>query len=222
MYPGNPQGPDGGDQPYGGEPYGGSPYGGQPYGDSPYGGDQPYPGQPYGAGPSPWYSDVVPPPPERPTEILRSFQLWLVSIGIVVVSMLITAFLPGQFADQQAQLLADEMTAAGMQMNAAEASDLLSMTLVITVVLTLPFLALHAFFVFRMRDGRNWARITMTVIAAFVLPFTLLAVLQGAAPLTTLLLNIVYLLVTGAAIYFMWTRPAGEYLRAHTFYRQHP
>ena len=202
MNPGDPL------DPYG-QPYGGS---GQPYGGNPYGGN---PG-----GPPPWHPEAFQAAPERPAEVTRSFQLWLGTIGIGLVSMLVSFLMPDPMADQAASQLAAEMRAAGLQMTEAEAVSFLNTVIITTIFITIAFMALHVFFVFRMRDGRNWARITMTVIAVLVLPFTLLNIFATGMGLTAALFNVLYLGLVVAAIYFMWTSRASEYFRAHTLFRQ--
>lgn len=88
-------------------------------------------------------------------------------------------------------------------------------------VFGLVLVALEALVVFQMRKGRNWARIVLAIIGALTVVAGLInvgtiaaAFASGGLGILTGLLSIVTLLVTIAAIYYMFRPAANAYFSA--------
>ncbi len=87
------------------------------------------------------------------------------------------------------------------------------------VVIALIFAALYLLFAFKMRQGRNWARITLTVLGGIGVLMGVLGLLfsTGALGVLGLLLSIVQLVLIVAAIYFMFRPAANAYFTAPSY-----
>ncbi|SHK13355.1 hypothetical protein SAMN05443637_1032 [Pseudonocardia thermophila] len=226
---GQPPGPpQGGGAPYGGPPQGAPPgYGQQqppPYGNQygdpqQYGSPQQYGGQQHGYSPYPangdqsGYGPGHGTPVERPADVETSFKLWIASVIVGLISSVI-AFI-------QMPAMIDAAIAAQPLPTGLSESDLrfgIQIGIVVGIVVGLIFLALYLLFVFKMRAGRNWARIVLTVLGALSVLFTLISfgsVIQqfsaGALGAVSAILTIGQLLLIIAAIVFMWRPAAAAY-----------
>ncbi len=79
------------------------------------------------------------------------------------------------------------------------------MGLVVALVIGLILLALEIFFMFKMRAGRNWARIVLTVLGVLSILSGLYGLTQGFT--VGAIFGVISLLVVIAAIVFMY-KPA--------------
>lgn len=159
-----------------------------------HGQPDPWPGTPqYPAGPPQYpgqHPGQYPAPPEQreqrpaPTDVVTAFQLWFVvaALGVVylVAALLFVNSDRVSFVDQ----LMDEF--AKQQIDPlptrAEVDQLLTLGLIGTgVLLTLVLGGLTVLFAFKMRKGRNWARMLLTMAGVFTV-FSALPTVFGAGP----------------------------------------
>lgn len=104
----------------------------------------------------------------EPKEVRLSFFLWLATSLLLVVSAVLI------FTDRDVALEEARRTQAeGVTPEQLEAA--VNVVLVTFVVIGVLLAALLAFFAFKVRAGRNWARITLTVLGVIVLIFNLLS-----------------------------------------------
>ena len=233
-----PQQPQG-DQPYGQQPYGGPPqqggqpygqpypgppqqggqqYGQQPYGQQQYGGQPPAGYQPYGQQP---YGQQPYGPPgggvavEKPKEVETAFRLWIASVVIGLIGAIVSFTLIPSIIDTT---IASTPTTPGL--STEDLRTAIQIGLVVAAVIGLVFVALFLLFTFKMRAGRNWARILLTILGGLSILSSLIGIgglgqMFAAGPLGILsaVLSIVQLVVIAAAIVFMFRPAAGPYFQ---------
>ncbi|MEO7125617.1 MAG: hypothetical protein ABI382_08555 [Nakamurella sp.] len=148
--PGYPQQPT--------NPYGVPAYPGYPTGGAAQGG---YPGYPGGQ---------ATPSPTRPPTVSLAFALWMVILLVTVASSAL--LFTGSYYDE----FAAAINAAGMSSTESDIAMQFGKTFLITIGLVGLAISLfiYLFFGFKMRSGRNWSRIVLTVLGG-------LSVLAGAA-----------------------------------------
>ena len=134
-------------------------------------------------------------PPAPPTPVQRSFQLW---IAVVVVGVLGSIF--------------SLATATTAPTAFTAASGLVG------VLVGLLFLAAIVFCALRLRNGENWARLTLTVLGGISAVFTVLGVLLTAGLGVSLgalstIISLVQAALIVAAIVFAFQEPANAYFR---------
>ncbi len=162
--------PGGGQQAYPGQAYPGQQGQGQqsypPQGGYP-GSQQGYPGQ-YAAAPGqypaapggyPGYPGKaeLPPAPTRPNTVDLAFWCWMVTAALALFGVFLSLMSPTW--DQA-------LEAAGGDSNA---QNIVTTAKIIAVVAAVIFVAVYALFAFKMRAGRNWARIVLTIFGALSL-----------------------------------------------------
>lgn len=152
------------------------------------------------------------PPAAAPADVQTSFKLWIADIVIGVVATLLLFTLPGEVIVPRSELPpgVDPATADAIVLGA----------IIFGVVLGLVLLALQLLFVFKMRAGRNWARIVLTVLGGigllgglFGLGRTLAFLAAGGLGVLVGLLSLVQLVILAAAILFMYRPAANAYFR---------
>lgn len=130
---------------------------------------------------APYPAPAWPPaPPVKPREVELAFRLWIATIvlGLVGSALVFT------FSDPLDQARARAESSGAGTINPAQFSSFLNAVLVVTAILGVIFLVLEVFFVLKMRAGRNWARITLTIFAAISVASTLFSLVQGAPGIT--------------------------------------
>jgi len=184
---------DGYGQPdYGQQPDPGQPSYGQPaYGQQPGG----YPVDPYGAG-------QPARPTEMPSSVATAVKLLWASIGLSVLSTLLTFTMLDSIVDT-----AIENAAAGttVDRDVVRTGAIIGAVigLIIGVAITLALLTF-------IKKGANWARITWTVLAGIGLLFGLLG-LAGDQPALLLLLSVASMLLTAAILFFLWKKESNPW-----------
>ncbi len=148
-----------------------------------------------------------------PQEVETAFRLLIASVVIGLLGSLLS--LPN-FSS-----LVDETVKAS---NGTVTEATARTGIIVGLVIGLVILALYLFFVFQMRKGKNWARITLTVLGALNVVFTLIGfasasalVGTGALGLLNVLISVVGALLVVAAIYFMFRPAANAYFTAPTY-----
>jgi len=161
-------------------------------------------GQPAGGlGPMPGDNDTRRAVVAAPDDVQKSFMLWLVSIGIGLLGAIVGVV----FADRDKAI--DEAMRNGSDLTRDQASSLVTGILIGTAVVVLIILALELFFVFKMRAGKNWARILLTVLGVLGILSSLYGLTAGLT--FGAVLNIVSVIVLIAAIVFMFKPAASAY-----------
>jgi hypothetical protein len=98
-------------------------------------------------------------PPARPTTVTLAFVAWLVMTALSLISLILVLTSP----------IWDQAVAAGLQAPDTngvriDASTVVNAAKITSVVGFLIGAALYLLFAFKMRAGRNWARVVLTVI----------------------------------------------------------
>ena len=195
-----PQGPDPrGPQP---QPQGPYPQGPPPQGPPGYPAAAP---QPYG---SDQYGQYGSAPPQRPKEVDTSFWLW---IGSMVMSLLGAILTFSQFDDIRQQAI-DDALRANPTLDRQFFESTFDTVLIVGLVFGLLLVALELFFIFKMRAGRNWARIVLTVLGAISVLSALFGLGQPQPALTLVTSALSMLLVVGAIV-MMYVKGAAPWFR---------
>ncbi len=201
----DPQGPQQPQSPYPQEPY---PQGAAPQGPPGYPGQGGYPGTAPPQYGSDQYGQYGSAPPQRPKEVDTSFWLW---IGSMVVSLL-GAILTFSQLDGIRQQAIDEALRADPSIDRQFFESTFDAVLVGGLVFGLIVAALVLFFVFKMRAGRNWARIVLTVLGAINVLGGLFGLGQPQ-PALTLVTSVLSMLLIVGAIVMMYVKGADRWFR---------
>lgn len=202
----------------------------------------PHPGQPdpwpgslqYPAGPPqqpggypqyptpPGQYPMPPAPPERrpvPADVQTAFQLWfaVAALGVVylVAALLFVHSDRAAFVDQLMDELAKQQP--DVAVSRSEVDQLLTLGLVGTgVILTLLLGGLTVLFAFKMRKGKNWARMLLTMAGVFTVFSAIPTIFgAGAATGTSALVmggaGILQAVVAVGAIVLMHRKESNEY-----------
>ncbi|MBB5896029.1 hypothetical protein ACFFS4_25040 [Kutzneria kofuensis] len=108
-----------------------------------------------------------------PPAILGAFGLWLVStaLGVVTAILVLT----------EKDTLVAGIKAAGGSLSDAQVDSAATVAITMLVVVAIVFAALYLWLAFKLKAGRNWARVTLAVLTVLHL-VTLF--LQGAVTLS--------------------------------------
>ncbi|MFC4605155.1 hypothetical protein [Rhodococcus kronopolitis] len=124
-----------------------------------YPAQQPYPQAP-----------PVPPKPQPPVDVVTAFQLLCGVAGLAVVNLIATLAVAigdrASFADQLVRDIRAQDEAVEITRSTAEGLLLIGFGL--TAVLGLVLIGVYLLFAFKMRAGRNWARMVVTMIAVMM------------------------------------------------------
>jgi hypothetical protein len=200
-----PQPPPGPGQPYGPSPYGPPPGGGQPYG-SPYPGQQPPPG----------FTPRGPAAPvEKPKDVETAFRLGLLAVVIGIVGIALSFAVAGPSID--AAIAANPLPPG---ITADQFRQIALVSSIVVAVLLLIVIAVYLLFLFKMRAGRNWARIMTTIFAAIWIAFGVFGLVgigeviaAGPLGIVSAVLSVLLLVVLVASIFFMFRPAAGPYFQ---------
>lgn len=140
-----------------------------------------------------------------PKEVVTAFQLWIASIVVSVIGIVYSFATLGDTVRDQVQGQVD----ADPSLDAGDLESLIRLGLVIGAVFALLFVALELFFIFKMRAGRNWARIVLTVLGVLSVLATVFSLSNASA--VSAAFGLVQAALIVAAIVFMFTGGA----RAH-------
>ena len=116
----------------------------------------PYPNPAY---PNPQYGVPQPRPIAAPGSVQGAFGIYLITALLSLVGIVIT--LTSDIYDRAI----NEAANAGAVSGTISADQIVSIAKTVTIVVGVLFLALYLFFAFKMRAGRNWARIVLTVLS---------------------------------------------------------
>lgn len=156
------------------------------------------------------------PQPPRPVQLAR--QLWIVSAAVGLVRSLF------QLADREA--LVAQIREIQPQLTQDQVDQAVNGSVVLTLLFVAALFGLYVLLANRMRSGRNWARVVLTVFgAATVLlgVFGLLGLVSGAAatlgetvsPLNVLV-SIVVVALEATAVVLMYRPESNRYFLTMT------
>ncbi len=117
------------------------------------------------SGPEPYpqqdQSGAAPPyPGQPPKEVELSFKLWIASIVVGLLGSILTFAM----LDDIRQQAIDDIVASTPGTDPQLAESIVNASLIGGLVFGLVLLGLEVLFIVKMRAGRNWARITLTVL----------------------------------------------------------
>jgi hypothetical protein len=144
----------------------------------------------------------------RPKEVDIAFWLWLAAVVCFLIS--IPVALPDDAT--MSQVLARNAAGQGRALNPAEATAMLGPMRAGIMGAFAVIAVIWVLFIVKMRAGRSWARILLTVFGGLSVASMLVQLLQGPpAPMLALTLLLVVLVVT--AIVMMFRPPCAAYFR---------
>lgn len=154
-----------------------------------------YPQQPY---PGPSSS-----PGRPPKEVELSFRLWIASIVVGLLGSLLTFAMLDEFRQQAI----DDIIASTPEVDPQFAENAVNASLIGGLVFGLVLLGLEVLFIVKMRAGRNWARITLTVLGAIGIIGGLFSLGQPGLAAVTSGLSALILLGAVATMYLPGAQP---------------
>lgn len=146
-------------------------------------------------------------PANRPKSVDNAFNLWLVIIGLAVVGLII-----GLTVGSDDYLQAARDALAGQNKTEDEIKDYANAAKVFSAIIAIVFVALYLLFAYKMRAGRNWARITLTVLGGLNVVSVLFS-FRNAGGLG-IVIGLIEAVVILAAIYMMFRPDANQYFAA--------
>jgi F0F1-type ATP synthase assembly protein I len=154
--------------------------------------------------------ELAPPPAvARPKSVDNSFLLWLVITGLGVLSLILTLTVGSDDITEQARKALED---AGKSTSPSEVESAANAAKMFAVIGGLLFTGLYLLFVFMMRGGKNWARITLAILGLIGIIGTLIQ-LRSVGAVTMIFGFLQVLLILGAA-YFMFRPDANQYFAA--------
>ncbi|EWC63438.1 hypothetical protein UO65_1115 [Actinokineospora spheciospongiae] len=151
-------------------------------------------------------------PLARPKPVDTAFTLWIANAALSLIAYVVTLTLGGDALREAARDSARASGGGGL--SEADIDTAVTAGLVFSGVIAVAFFALYLLFAFKMRAGRNWARITLTVLGALGLISGLFSLLGGGLDAVSLVLNIIQIALIGTAIFMMWQKEATHYFEA--------
>lgn len=153
----------------------------------------PYEAYPTGSG-----DDTPASKPPVPSTITVAFYCYVVSTVIGIVSALLLLGSKNDIADQLRKT-----NTAGLSEDQIQSAA--QVALVVAVVIALLFALVYLWLAFKLRAGRNWARITLTVLTA--LQVVSLATGRGGT-----VIGYLALLLAVIGLVFAWLGQSNEYI----------
>lgn len=156
-----------------------------------------------GLGPMPGENQIRTESVPAPADVENAFKLWLVSIGLGVLGIIASLL----FADRDS--LRQDVQNANPNFDAGQLDTAVTVGLVGGAVVAAIIIGLELFFVFKMRAGRNWSRIVLTVLGVLGVLSGLYGLIGGVS--IGAVVNIISIIVVIAAIVFMFKPAASAY-----------
>lgn len=133
----------------------------------------------------------------RPKSVDNAFLLWMIGAGIYLVFVII-----GVSTDAARDSLERSLGRAPTDSEVTGAKAF-------ALILGLLFIGLFVLFAFLMRAGRNWARITLTVLGGISIVLNLLGI--GNADALSVIITLLLILLIAGSIYLMYRPDANRY-----------
>ncbi|MGF0312872.1 hypothetical protein [Rhodococcus sp. IEGM1428] len=165
--------------------------------------------------------ELEPTPRPAPVDVETARHLWWGVALIGALSALYSVWTLFGAREEFAQSLLDELAAqdAAADMTVESTQSMVTVMLVVTIFVVIGFGALFLFWVKRMRAGKMWARMLLTVIGSFIVFTTMLdlfamASTAGAMNIVMGVIGIGQGVLAAGAIYLMHRRESNEYFVA--------
>ncbi|QII05115.1 hypothetical protein BH93_06730 [Rhodococcoides fascians A25f] len=165
--------------------------------------------------------ELEPTPRPAPVDVETARHLWWGVALIGALSALYSVWTLFGAREEFAQSLLDELAAqdAAADMTVESTQSMVTVMLVVTIFVVIGFGALFLFWVKRMRAGKMWARMLLTVIGSFIVFTTILdlfamASTAGAMNIVMGVIGIGQGVLAAGAIYLMHRRESNEYFVA--------
>jgi hypothetical protein len=139
-------------------------------------------------------------PAVAPRQVVTAFWLYIAAAVLSLVSLVVSLATFGGMRDVVARQLANE----GVKVSDSAINALLGVTIGISILFAVIWIAAFVLFAIFMKRGANWARIVLTVITAL----SLVNILSGFG------LGALQVVVSVIATILIWLRPASEYFTA--------
>ncbi len=140
----------------------------------------------------------------RPASIDMAVKLIWANVALSLVTTVITFILLDSIVDQ-----ALDDAGADSSINADTVRSGALVGAVIGIIISVAIAALLAHFIGK---GANWARIVYTVLAVLGILISVFGL--GGQPVLLLLLSLVSLVITAAAVFFLWKPESSAYFSA--------
>lgn len=145
----------------------------------------------------------------RPKSVDNAFLAWIIATAIGIVGLIVSLTLG---SDQIRDTARASLERQGRSFTEQDVDNLATLSKTIAIVIVLILTALYLFFMFKMRAGRNWARITLTVLGALGVVFIVINL--GSAAAVSLVISLVQAVLIVAAVVFMYRPDANQYFSA--------
>ncbi|KAA5833324.1 hypothetical protein ABT337_19950 [Saccharopolyspora hirsuta] len=149
--------------------------------------------------------------PARPGTIDGAFWAGVASV-VVGFAILATSFLA--VSDAELQVVVEEAAAQGQQLTPEQARAVYSGVMVLVAAVVVVIAALWIMFLVFLRNGRNWARVVITVVGAAWILLTMPS-LAGTTVggVGTALLALVQVLAVAATLVLAYLAPSNQYFQ---------
>jgi hypothetical protein len=138
----------------------------------------------------------------RPKSVDMAFILWLVTVVGLLLSLVIYLAVSAASLEETIRVGLERQNRT---MSAEDIKDAAALYRTLAIVINLVFAVLVAAFAFAMRGGKNWARVTLIVLAG-------LNVVLGLFGFSgSILITLVELVLAGVAVVFMFRGEAKAY-----------
>jgi hypothetical protein len=154
-------------------------------------------------------------PVEKPKEVETAFRLGLLAVVLGIIGIALGFAVSGPAID--AEIAATPLPPGFTEQ---QFRQIALVTSIVVAVLMLVVIAVYLLFLFKMRAGRNWARIMTTIFAAIWIAFGLFGlagigaiIATGPLGILSAVLSVLLLVVLIASIFFMFRPAAGPYFQ---------
>jgi hypothetical protein len=147
------------------------------------------------------------PAPQRgapPSTVMNAFRLMLVTAALSVIGIIAT------FATKDD--LRQRLRRANLDADTTRLDNLVNTAIAISLVVAIVFVVLYVLLAFKVRAGRNWARIVTWVLAGLGVLSLLGALSTTATPLSRTL-SVISGLIDIVIIVLLAQRPSNDYFR---------
>ncbi|MCU1681094.1 MAG: putative rane protein [Amycolatopsis sp.] len=173
----------------------------------PQGGGFPPPGPQGGAYPPPPYNQAPAGPIALPKSLDMSVKLWIAAAAVSLIHSILTIVNTNALVDEYAARLGVDTSAASANVSGVG-----------SVIFQIILIGVWLFFVFKMREGQNWARIVLTVIGGITVLLGVIALFAlgvlfsiGGLGVIEVLFSLASLATVGGAIFFQFKADANPY-----------
>jgi hypothetical protein len=166
-------------------------------------------GQPNEAMPSPPPNEAAAwqaTPASRPKVVDTAFLLWMITAAISAASLIFQVALGGDEFTRAARTSLEQQNRSFTEQDVTTFANAAKF---FSLVVGLVFIALFLLFAYRMRTGKNWARITLAVLGGLSIVFTLVGLASSDS--LALLIRMADAALIVAAIYYMFRPEANQY-----------